>query len=207
MTDMTLFHTPTSPFALKVRVAIRERGLESRVQEVPVSVRTNENLVLQHNPTGKVPALVVNNGPDKGLVLLESTIICEYLEQVGDARALLPKEGRAYWDERALDSYAHALTDSLAWRVREFRKPEADQYGPFIAYEQERALRCFAELEARADELRSVEISVGRILLTIAGYYQLWRFPDQDWRDGSPKLAAWYEAMVARPSFASILPV
>ena len=39
MTDMTLFHTPTSPFALKVRVAIRERGLESRVQEVPVSVR------------------------------------------------------------------------------------------------------------------------------------------------------------------------
>ena len=99
------------------------------------------------------------------------------------------------------------MTDSLAWRVREFRKPEADQYGPFIAYEQERALRCFAELEARADELRSVEISVGRILLTIAGYYQLWRFPDQDWRDGSPKLAAWYEAMVARPSFASILPV
>jgi glutathione S-transferase len=118
----------------------------------------------------------------------------------------MPKEGRAHWEERAMDAYAHALMDSIAWRSREFRKPEADRYAPFIAYEQERALRCFAELEARADELRETEISLGRILLAIAGYYQLKHFPDQDWRKDSPQLAKWYETMIARPSFAAILP-
>lgn len=204
---MRLFHTPTSPFALKVRVAIRERGLEGMVREVAANVRTPENEVLAHNPTGKVPALVVDEGRDKGLVLLESTIICEYLEQFGDGPGLLPKEGRAMWEERALDAYAHALMDSLAWRTREFRKPEADQYGPFIEYEQGRAMRCFAELEGQMDELERVEISLSRIMLPLCLYYQSWRFPDQDWRTGSPRLAGWYDRMIARPSFAAVLPV
>jgi len=204
---MRLFITTTSPFALKVRVAIRERGLESLVREIAANVRTAENEVLEHNPTGKVPALVIDEGRDEGLTLLESTQICEYLEQFGDAPPLMPAEGRPMWEERALDAYAHALMDSLAWRTREFRKPEADQYGPFIAYEQERALRCFAELEDQMDELERVEISLSRIMLTLCLYYQSWRFPDQDWRSGSPRLAQWYERMIARPSFQSVLPV
>lgn len=206
MTMMRLFHTPTSPFALKVRIAIRERELEDMVREVSAAVRTHENEVLEHNPTGKVPALVVDEGRDKGLVLLESTLICEYLEQFGDAPPLMPKEGRAMWEERALDAFAHALMDSIAWRLREYRKAEADRYQPFIDYEQARALRCFAELEERADELQAVDISLGRILLAIVGYTQLWRFPAQDWRAQSPRLADWYERMIARPSIAPILP-
>ena len=203
---MRLFHTPTSPFALKVRAAIRERGLEPLVEEVTATVRTPENEVLNHNPTGKVPALVVDEGRDKGLVLLESTQICEYLEEYGDAPPLLPKEGRAHWEERSLDAYAHALMDSIAWRLREYRKAEGDRYQPFIDYEKTRALRCFAELEERVDELQSAEISLGRILLAIACYYQLWRWPDQEWRNESPRLAAWYETTIARSSIAPILP-
>ena len=207
MTMMRLFITSTSPFALKVRVAIRERGLEAIVTEVETKVRGPENEVLEHNPTGKVPALVIDDGSDKGLVLLESTLIGEYLEQFGNAPPLMPKEGRAMWDERALDAYARSLMDSLAWRTREFRKPEADQYGPFIAYEQGRAMRCFAELEGQMDELERLEISLSRIMLVLCLYYQSWRFPDQDWRTDSPRLAGWYERMIARPSFQSVLPV
>jgi glutathione S-transferase len=207
MTKMRLFHTPTSPFALKVRIAIRERGLTDMVEEIVATVRVPENEVLYHNPTGKVPALVVDEGPDAGLVLVESTLICEYLDQIGDAPPFLPPEGRARWDERALDAYAHALMDSLAWRTREFRKPEADQYGPFIAYEHGRAMRCFAELEGQVDELEQAEVSLSRILLALCLYYQSWRFPDQDWRTTSPRLAAWYERMVARPSFKDTAPV
>ena len=116
MPQMTHYYGPTSPFARKVRIAVAERDLGQLVREVPVTVRTPGNLVLQVNPTGKVPALVVEEGRDKGLVLLESTLICEYLEQFGDAPPLLPKEGRAHWEERALDAYAHALMDSIAWR-------------------------------------------------------------------------------------------
>ena len=64
-----------------------ERGIGELVREVAVTVRTPENEVLNHSPTGKVPALVVDEGPDKGLVLLESSPICEYLDTIGNAPA------------------------------------------------------------------------------------------------------------------------
>lgn len=203
---MRLYHTVTSPFAMKVRAAIRERGLEPMVQEIAAAVRSPENEVLRHNPTGKVPALVVDEGRDKGLVLLESTLIGQYLDEYGDAQPLTPREGRAMWEERALDAYAHALMDSIGWRSREYRKAEAERHQPFIAYEQERALRCFADLEARAGELARVEVSHARLLLAIACYYQTWRWPEQDWHSGSPRLAEWCDAMTARPSLAAVLP-
>lgn len=162
--------------------------------------------MLQHSPTGKVPALVVNEGPEKGLVLIESTLICEYLDTIGDAAPLLPPARPEHWLERALDAYAHALMDSIAWRTREFRKPEAFQYQPFVAYEHERAERCFDDLEARAGGLAKGPLSHGRILLAIALDYSLYRFPELDWRPARPRLTAWYEDMAARPSFRATAP-
>jgi glutathione S-transferase len=202
----TLLHGPTSPFARKARIEIIERGIDDLVRQVAVTVRVPENEVLLHNPTGKVPALIVNEGPDKGLVLLESSLICEYLDTIGDAPPFLPAEGPARWRERAMDAYAHALMDAIAWRTREFRKPEEFQYRPFIAYEFERAERCFDDLESRVDELSAIPLTHSRILLAICLDYSLFRFPDLDWRPSRPRLADWYARMAARPSFIETAP-
>ena len=35
MPQMTLFHSPTSPFARKVRIVAHERGLTGDITEVP----------------------------------------------------------------------------------------------------------------------------------------------------------------------------
>jgi glutathione S-transferase len=206
MHHATLLFGPTSPFARKARIEIIERGIEDLVRQVPVTVRVPENEVLLHNPTGKVPALVVDDGPNKGLVMVESTLICEYLDTIGDAAPFLPPEGPARWRERAMDAYAHSLMDAIAWRTREFRKPEEFQYRPFIAYEFERAERCFDDLEGRAGELAEVRLSHSRILLAICLDYSLFRFPELDWRPNRPRLAAWYEAIAARPSFTATAP-
>jgi len=202
----TLLHSPTSPFARKARIEIIERGLGDLVQQTAVTVRVPENQVLLHNPTGKVPALIVENGPDKGLVLLESSLICEYLDTIGKAPPLMPAEGAERWRERAMDAYAHALMDAIAWRVREFRKPEEFQYRPFIAYEFERAERCFDDLEALVDELAVIPLSHSRILLAICLDYSLFRFPELDWRPSRPRLAEWHERLAARPSFIETAP-
>ena len=206
MAQATLLYGPTSPFARKARIAIAERGIGDLVRQVAVTVRTPENEVLLHSPTGKVPALVVNEGPEEGVVMVESSLICEYLDTIGDAPPLLPPSGPAHWRERALDAYAHALLDSVAWRTREFRKPEDFQYQPFIAYEFERAERCFDDLESRVDELASVTLSHGRILLAITLDYCLFRFPDLDWRSNRPRLAEWYRGMAERDSFIATAP-
>tara|TARA_R110002096_G_scaffold123067_9_gene266392 strand:- start:1266 stop:1880 length:615 start_codon:yes stop_codon:yes gene_type:complete len=203
---MTLYHTPTSPFARKVRVVAHERGLTDHINEIHAQLRTPENQVLAVSPTGKVPALVVQGGPDKGLVLVESTTICEYLEQFGDTPALQPAGGPAYWQEKALDGFAHALLDSIAWRGRDNRRPEGERSPGFVALEAERQVRCFDDLERRADELAQVEVSLSRILVAVALDFFLLRIAGEDWRPGRPRLTEWHGRMTARPSFVATSP-
>ncbi|HKK31640.1 MAG TPA: glutathione S-transferase family protein [Alphaproteobacteria bacterium] len=64
-----------------------------RIYEYHAQIRGPANEVLPVNPTGKVPALTVDEGPHKGLVLLESTTICDYLEELGEGPPLQPKDG------------------------------------------------------------------------------------------------------------------
>lgn len=205
MPKMKLFHSPTSPFARKVRIVAHERGLADQITEVRAKLRTPENEVLAYSATGKVPCLVVEDGPDKGLVLIESTAVCEHLNQLGDAPSLQPAGGAAHWQDRALDGFAHAFLDSIAWRAREFRRPENERSPGFVAIETERQRRCFNELETRADELAAQEISLGRILTAVAlDFYDL-RI-GEDWRSSHPKLAAWLDTMTGRPSFQATRP-
>lgn len=201
MPQMTLYHTPTSPFARKVRIVARERGLMDRIYEFHARIRGPENEVLAINPTGKIPALTVDEGAHKGLVLLESTTICDYLDELGDAPPMQSHSGLARWQEKGLDSYAHALLDSIAWRSREFRRPEGERSPGFVSYEAERQERCFDDLEQRADELAAEEVSFSRILFAVALDFFLLRLPEYDWRPNRPRLTEWHARITARPSF------
>ena len=202
---MTLFHSPTSPFARKVRIVAIERGLTTMIKEVHAQIRTPANEVIPYSPTGKVPALAVEDGPDKGLVLIESTTICDYLEQFGDAPPLQPANGPAHWREKALDGYAHAFLDSIAWRGREGKRVPEEQSPGFVALEIERQRRCFADLEARADELAEEEITLSRILFALALDFYEFRI-GEDWRPGRPRLTEWHAKMAARSSFKATTP-
>ena len=203
---MKLFHSPTSPFARKVRIVAHERGLTGQITEVPSQLRTPQNEVLAHSATGKAPCLVVEDGPDKGLTMVESAMVCEYLNTLGDAPSLQPAPGGpAYWREKALDGFAHAFLDSIAWRSREGRRPAGEQSPGFIDLETARQARCFDELETRVDELAAQEFSLARILTAVAlDFYDL-RF-GEDWRRSRTRLAAWHAKLAARPSFQATKP-
>jgi len=203
--QMTLFHSPTSPFARKVRIAVLERGLQDHVTEVIAQIRTPLNEVIPYSATGKIPALSVEDGPDKGLVFIESTTICDYLDQFGGAPPLQPANGPAHWQEKALDGYAHAFLDSIAWRGREGKRPSDEQSPGFVALEMERQRRCFADLEARVDELAAEEITLSRILFAISLDFFEYRI-GEDWRPGRQRLAQWHAGMAARPSFQATVP-
>jgi glutathione S-transferase len=72
----TLYHLALSPFSRKVRVALREKGLDFHLKVEKVWERRPDFLAL--NPAGTVPVLV----EEDGLVLADSGVICEYLEEV-----------------------------------------------------------------------------------------------------------------------------
>ena len=83
----TLYHLPLSPFARKVRVALREKNLDFTLSVEKVWERRPEFLAL--NPAGLVPVLVDENG----VTIAESSAICEYLEEVYPGERNLLGEG------------------------------------------------------------------------------------------------------------------
>ena len=81
---MKLFFTQRSPFARKIRLLARLTDQISDIEEIETTVRDPDAPVLPHNPTGKVPTLVLDNGT----ALQESLLITSYLEERAGTRAL-----------------------------------------------------------------------------------------------------------------------
>ena len=83
-----LFHQHTSTCSQKVRLCLAEKGLEyvSRV----INTRKDENLAPEYlalNPNGLVPTL-----RHDGNVICDSSVICEYLDEVFPQNPLQPQD-------------------------------------------------------------------------------------------------------------------
>ncbi|HEB28976.1 MAG TPA: glutathione S-transferase family protein [Porticoccus sp.] len=87
---MKLYSVPHSPFASRVRIQIYAKNLPVEII-APEGFRTPEYKKV--NPTGKVPALDIGD-----MVLPESAVIMDYLEEQFPETPLLPQDSK----ERAL---------------------------------------------------------------------------------------------------------
>ncbi|MGD9920323.1 MAG: glutathione S-transferase family protein [Pseudorhodoplanes sp.] len=76
--DIILYHFPISTCSQKVRLALAEKklGYESRIVDLLAGEQTSE-AYLAVNPNGVVPTLVHD-----GHVVVDSSVICEYLDDV-----------------------------------------------------------------------------------------------------------------------------
>lgn len=79
-----LYHLPISPPSRKVRLVLSEKNLAFEMIEERDWERRDDFLAL--NPAGEVPVLI----EDDGEIICGANTICEYLEEVHPAIALLP---------------------------------------------------------------------------------------------------------------------
>src|SRR5262249_18389654 len=79
----TLYHLPLSPYARKVRIALREKGLDFELAVEKVWERRPDFLAM--NPAGTVPVLA----DEDGSIVVDSGVICEYLDESYEDPALL----------------------------------------------------------------------------------------------------------------------
>jgi glutathione S-transferase len=79
----TLYHLPLSPYARKVRIALKEKGLDFELVVERVWERRPDFLAM--NPAGTVPVLA----DEDGTVVVDSGVICEYLDEAYEEPALL----------------------------------------------------------------------------------------------------------------------
>jgi glutathione S-transferase len=122
---MRLYDYPDCPFAQKVRVVLAEKELE--YETVFVDLRKGEHRqdpeFLKLNPYGKVPVLI-----DDEVIVYDSTIINEYLEDEYPHPALLPEDSGARARARLLEDFCdNSFLPSAGFVVAEMSKPEAER--------------------------------------------------------------------------------
>jgi glutathione S-transferase len=95
---MKLYDSPLSPFSSRVRIVLYAKNLPCELVKPPGGTGSAEYKRI--NPTGKVPALEIG-----GRVLPESSVICEYLEDLHPSQALRRVDPRARADMRVLAAF------------------------------------------------------------------------------------------------------
>jgi glutathione S-transferase len=202
---MKLFFSSASPYVRMVMAVAHEAGLTDRIEKLPAAANpvTQDQSIVAHNPTGKVPTLLT----DEGLALYDSRVICEYLDAQGTGAKLFPAEGAARWKALVLLAAANGLLDAaLLARYETAMRPEALRWDEWVAGQKQKIAKSLAEFEAKWMETLSGPVTIGPLAVACAlGYLDL-RFADFGWRDQAPKLAAWYADFAQRPSMTATVP-
>lgn len=195
---MKLHWSPRSPFVRKVLVAAHELGLTGRIHCVRTAVRmTQPNMdLLLENPLSKIPTLVLADGT----VLIDSVVICEYLDVLAGGGILFPPSGPERWTTLARHALGNGLLDILILWRNERDKSEQARLPALLDSFALKTRTALDRLEGDALNLSATRFGIGHIAIGCCLSYLDFRFPDLNWRVGHPALAAWHESFSARPS-------
>lgn len=201
---MKLYYSGASPYVRKVMVTAIEAGVDKKIEQVPTSVlptQPNKELA-KDNPLMKLPTLVT----DDGIRLFDSYVICEYLDSQNKGSKLIPAAGPERWKALTIHAVASGITDAgILCRYEEaVRKPE-QRCNEWVQGQLAKVINGLDELERRAKDLDG-PINLGQIAAACAFGWLEFRKPAGDIRKGRPKLSAWYDAFVKRPSLQATLP-
>ena len=195
---MKLFSNAASPFARKCRVIAQELGISiEEVRTLPMQDPEFRRV----NPLGKIPALLL----DDGSVLIDSPVICEYLNHHGGGKFFptdtIWKAASGRWKALGLAALGDGIADAaVAWIIlgRENPVPEAGRK------------RQMDTVLAGLDALERVKFAdpptIGEITVACALGYVEFRMPDLDWKSSRPNLSAWYAKISERPSMKATAP-
>lgn len=143
-----LYDYPDCPFCQKVRVVLAEKDLE--FERIHVDLRKNEQRApefLKLNPYGKVPVLI-----DDDIVVYDSTIINEYLDEEYPIPTLMPADSAGRGKVRQLEDFCdNSFIPPAGLVLSELYKPEAERDAEKIRRHQGEVGRVLARLETQLD--------------------------------------------------------
>ena len=197
---MKLAYSPASPYVRKVMACAIARGIDNQIERWTVG--TTDPALLPVNPLSKVPTLVT----DDGVALYDSPVICEYLDSIGDAPEAVPaaparRAGRRCASRRwATASWTPPSRAAARSRCRRTRA--ARTTSPCSRARWRARWTCW---RAEAGTLGALT-TIGEITIGCALGYLDFRYPNEPWRPGHPKLEAWYAKVVTLPPLARTMP-
>jgi len=197
---MKLAYSPASPYVRKVTACAIKRGIDKQIERLKIA--TTDPELLKYNALSKVPTLIT----DDGACLFDSPVICEYLDSIGSAPKLFPAPGPARWMALTQEALADGILDATQPRRRELTLPQDEGRKAYIALQQGKVARAVIEFEKQASSLGNLD-TIGEITIGCALGYLDFRYANEPWRPGHPKLTAWYEKVVKLAPLAETMPV
>ena len=178
---MKLFSSITSPYCAKVHMAAHHLGLP--LDAVLVNTAEDPAELIQANPLGKIPTLVL----DDGTALFDSRAIMLEFDRMS-GRRLYPRSPEKRRAADLLEAASDGLCDTLLTQVHERRFRPADKvYSPWLDRQAMKSARALDWLEREVPALRGAPHGGHLALASALGYLDL-RFPDLNWRRGRPRL-------------------
>ena len=196
---MKLIGMLDSPYVRRVAVSMKLMGLPFEHESISVFRTYDEFKAI--NPVVKAPSFIC----DDGSVLMDSTLILDYLESIAPAkRRLMPAEVEARKEALRLIGLAMAGCEKCVSLLYERdKRPAEKQHQPWLDRVTEQANAAFAELErtaAKADPwLQGKSFNAADVAVACA-----WRFAQ--YYDSAEIPAARYPALVAYSARAEALP-
>lgn len=199
---MKLIHSAASPFVRKVRVLIKELGIEDKVEIVDVATTAlaTDPTVKAANPLGKIPALVT----DDGKAIYDSRVICRYLNDAhgGD---FYPED--AIWDVLVLEALIDGVMEAgVAISYENRLRPEEKQFEEWKDAQWGKAISALQHIEASHMDTLNGAVTMPVLGTACALGYLDFRHDARDWRASAPKLTAWYSEFSQRESLQSTKP-
>ena len=201
---MKLLAGTASPYTRKVRVVLAEKRIECELQLV--DVQPVDNAVNSHNPLGKIPTLIL----DDGTALYDSRVIVEFLDAVSPISRLIPDELRDRVAVRRWEALADGVLDAGLLVRYESLRDKKEQGKAWIDKQLARMHRGMKQMEAdfgertwcHGDRYSLADIALGSCL----GWLEFRKPGGVDWHKEYPGLAKHYQKLMERPAFADSAP-
>ncbi len=202
---MKLIGALTSPYVRKVRVVMAEKKLDFQLVLEDV---WNSDAILEANPLGKVPCLVMEGGES----IFDSRVIVEYLDTLSPVGKLIPPSGRERAEVRSWEALADGIQDAaiLARLEATWKGRTAEQRSQAWIDRQlsrvDSGVAAMARLLGEKAWCHGNHFSLADIATGCALGYLDFRFPQIDWRERHPNLAKLSTKLQARASFSDTAP-
>ena len=200
---MKLFHSQSSPFVRKVKLAAHVLGFAGELELVETNTMDSVDRIRSVNPLGKIPAL-----QDGGTILYDSRVIVEYLDAKAGGDKLIPVAGSARFEILTRAALMDGIMDAAILIVYEGRMRPEDKYvESFVTFQREKIQRGLAVIASSSPQYRNGAMpDAGEIALACVLDYLDFR-QQLNWRDHAANLQVWLRDFAAAvPGYRESLP-
>lgn len=202
---MKLYYSHISPFTRKVLATALICGLFDKIEIIDLMASGSfqpTDAFKKANPLAKIPTLVLDNGE----AVVDSPVICEYLDAKSVSGSIYPQDENAYFLQKKFEAIADGCMDAAVLRRYESLRPVAQQSAEFDHKQKEKMQLSFKYFESVVSKLGTDKFYIGEIsIISMIGYAD-YRFATENWLAETPNLKKWYDQVRLKPLFVQTEP-